>query len=138
LRTSGKKMAAVLPVHVPALHQSHINLVDESGSFVVNGRAFPSGEYKIRSERDIHVLRISGAGQSWGLFLATPCLSPKDPEASQQTKLVFYRYGDQYLLSEIWMKGNTVGHKLPKSRREEVEIAQDKMAQQVIVLAEVN
>jgi hypothetical protein len=36
------------------------------------------------------------------------------------------------------MKGNRVGHKLPCVRREEVEIAQDKTAQQVTVLAELH
>jgi len=58
-------------------------------------------------------------------------------KASQQTKLVFTRYGDQYFLSEIWMAGTTVGQKLPKSRRErELEIAQNETAQQVVILAE--
>ena len=104
-------------------------------NFVITGRTVPRGEYNIRAESDTHLLSISAAGQKPSLFLANPCLSLKGMEASQQTKLVFDRYGDQYFLSEIWMKGNRVGHQLQKSRRE-VEIAQNKTAEQVIVLAQ--
>ena len=56
-------------------------------------------------------------------------------KASEQTKLVFQRYGDQYFLSEIWMEGNKVGHQLAKSRRE-VKMAENETVQQVVILAE--
>jgi len=117
-------------------YAQHIKLkADVPFNFVVTGGTVPKGEYEIRSESDVHILTISGGGQKSSSFLANPCLSLKGMEASQQTKLVFVRYGDQYFLSEIWMKGNGVGHQLPKSRRE-VEVAQNKTAEQVIVLAQ--
>jgi hypothetical protein len=96
----------------------------------------PSGEYTLRSvERIDHAIAISGEGQKSSIFLATPCLSLNAMQAPEQGKLVFTRYGDRYFLSEIWMEGSTVGHKLPKSRRE-VEIAQNGTAQQVVILAD--
>jgi hypothetical protein len=114
-----------------------INLkADVPFNFVVTGGTLPSGEYTLRSiERIDRAVVISGAGEKPSIFLATPCLSLKAMQASQQAKLVFSRYGDQYFLSEIWMAGNTVGHQLPKSRRE-VEIAKNETAQQVVILAE--
>ena len=64
-----------------------------------------------------------------------PRLSLKSGRVSEQTKLVFTRYGEQYFLSEIWMAGYRAGWQVPKSRRE-VEIAQNETVQQVVILAE--
>jgi len=114
-----------------------INLkADIPFNFVVAAGTLPSGEYTIRSEPNSErALALSRAGQKASVFLANPSLSLKGMKASQQTKLVFDRYGDQYFLSEIWVEGSRVGHQLPQSRRE-VEIAQNETVQQVIVLAE--
>lgn len=104
-------------------------------NFIVSGRTLPSGEYTIRSEQGFeHALILSGRGQKPSVFLANPCLLLEAMKASQQTKLVFNRYGAQYFLSEIWMEGNKVGHQLPKSRRE-VEMADNETVQQVVVVA---
>ncbi|HXY13173.1 MAG TPA: hypothetical protein VEI26_01590 [Terriglobales bacterium] len=114
-----------------------INLkVNVPFNFVVTAETLPSGEYTIRSEPNVeHALSINAAGQKSRVFLATPSLSLKGMKASQQTKLVFTRYGDQYFLSEIWMAGNSVGQQLPKGGRE-LEMAQNNTFQQVVVLAE--
>ena len=107
-------------------------------NFVVTGGTLPSGEYMLRSMKTVdHAIAISGEGQKSSIFLATPCLSLKASQAPGQAKLVFTRYGDQYFLSEIWMEGSRVGHKLSKSRRE-VEIAQNETATQVTILAELH
>jgi len=104
-------------------------------NFVVTGETLPGGEYTIRSEPNIeHALSINAAGQNPRVFLANPCLTLKGRKRSDQVKLVFHRYGDQYFLSEIWMVGNSVGQQLPKSRRE-LEMAQNNTFQQVVILA---
>ena len=123
-----------------AIGSAHAQTVNAKANvpfnFVVTGGTLPSGEYTLRSVEGIdHAIAISSEGQKSSIFLATPCLSLKAMQAPEQGKLVFTRYGDQYFLSEIWMEGSTVGHKLPKSRRE-VEIAKNETAQQVIILAE--
>lgn len=106
-------------------------------NFVAPAGTLPSGEYTLRSVGGIdNAISISGEGQKSSIFLATPCLSLKSSQGAGRTKLVFSRYGDQYFLSEIWMQGRTVGHKLPKTRRE-VETAMNQTAQQVVILAEV-
>jgi len=105
-------------------------------NFVVTGGTLPSGEYMLRSVGRIdHAIAISGEGQKSSIFLATPCLSLNPLQAPERGKLVFTRYGDQYFLSEIWTEGSTVGHKLPKTRRQ-MEVAKNERAQQVVILAE--
>lgn len=105
-------------------------------NFVATAGTLPSGEYMLHSvDRSGNAIAISGTGQKTSIFLATPCLSRKAVQSAVQGKLVFTRYGDQYFLSEIWMEGSTVGHKLPKTRRQ-VEIAKNQTPQQVVILAD--
>jgi len=114
-----------------------INLkADVPFNFVVTGETLPSGEYTIRSERNTdHTLTITGVGQTSRVLLAYPCLTLKGGRRSDQTKLVFNRYGNHYFLSEIWVEGNREGQKLHKTRRE-VEMAQNNRLQQAVVVAE--
>ncbi len=65
------------------------------------------------------------------LVLASRCESRK---MSEQSKLVFHRYGNRYFLAQIWMAGNNAGHELPQSRRE-VEVARDYTLQDVVLVA---
>ena len=106
-------------------------------NFVVTGEALPGGEYTIRSEKadPEHELSINRMGRDSEVFLAVPSLSLTGGRPSNQTKLAFNRYGDQYFLSEIWVKGNRVGQKLRKSRRE-IEMSQNSMLQHAVILAE--
>jgi hypothetical protein len=106
-------------------------------NFVVTGETLLGGEYTIRSEKTdpAHELTVNGMGQSPRVFLAVPCLSLNEGRPSNRTKLVFDRYGDQYFLSEIWVKGNWVGEKLLSGRRE-IERAQNNRLQQRVVIAE--
>jgi hypothetical protein len=106
-------------------------------NFVVSGGTLRGGEYTFRSEKTDpeHELTINAMGQSSRIFLAVPCLSLKAGRPSNQTELVFGRYGDLYFLSEIWVKGKSVGQRLPKTGRE-VEMAKNDSLQQVVILAE--
>ena len=53
---------------------------------------------------------------------------------SEQSKLVFHRYGDRYFLAQIWMAGSNSGQELPKSPRE-TEAARDYTVQEVVLVA---
>jgi len=100
-------------------------------NFVVGNTTLPSGEYTIRSLTS-QALYIDSSGHNPIVFLANTCRSTRP---SAQTKLVFARYGDRYFLSEMWMKGNSGGRQLPKSRGK-LQVAENEMAQPVVVLAE--
>jgi len=46
---------------------------------------------------------------------------------------VFHRYGQRYFLSQVWMKGDNIGHQVPASSWE-VEVAKDFSMDEVVVL----
>ncbi len=102
-------------------------------NFIVNGATLPSGEYNIQGLGTAgNAMSIVSSDKSVkSLALAGRCESLK---TSEQTKLVFHRYGDRYFLSQIWMAGNNAGHEIPKSRRES-EVAKDYTLQEVVLVA---
>lgn len=59
------------------------------------------------------------------------------PCAGKQTvsRLVFHRYGNTYLLSEIWPEGYDCGHQAPVTSRERELKARNRVPDETIVLA---
>ena len=57
--------------------------------------------------------------------------------AGNQTasRLVFHRYGNTYLLSQIWTAGNNCGRQVPVTRRERELAARHRAPDETIVLA---
>ena len=101
--------------------------------FVVHDATLPSGEYTIATlgmGSDAISIRNSEQKEQ-SLKLSHRCESLK---TSQQTKLVFHRYGNRYFLSQIWVAGDNAGRELTKSRQE-VEVAQDYTMQNVLLVA---
>ena len=103
-------------------------------SFVVNGPALPSGEYKIEglgvTGSAISIRNLDGKGN--GLVLAQPC---EAGATSTRSKLVFHRYGNRYFLAKIWLAGSKSGREIPTSRNE-VELAKATAPENVVLLAE--
>src|SRR6202008_2214501 len=68
-------------------------------SFTVNKKVLPPGTYNVSSSA-AHSLVIRGFG-------AGAIILGQHPESSNSPspKLVFHRYGDEYLLREVWMSG---------------------------------
>ncbi len=81
-------------------------------SFTVNGKTLPAGTYRVSVEAAQGTLFVRGSAQA-ALSLTGVIQSPKDTEA----KLVFHKYGDQYILKQAWMGGGS-GRELPESRLE--------------------
>ena len=102
-------------------------------NFIVSGATLPSGQYTIKdfgaTGNVISIRTLDNKAKS--LILKRRCESLK---ASEQTKLVFHRYGDRYFLAQIWMAGNKSGNELPKSPREG-EVARDYSLQEVVLVA---
>jgi len=102
--------------------------------FIVNKETLPAGQYSIKSlgdssARALFVRSLNGTDKTTVIANGV-----EDRAVSNQTKLVFLRYGDRYFLSEIWVEGNSSGHQLPKSPRE-AEVAMDYSPQPVVVMA---
>ena len=104
--------------------------------FVVNQAALPAGAYRIDSvstttSTQILALRSEDARVAM-LIVGNHATSTKP---SENSRLVFRRYGDQYFLSQIWVAGQTSGHELPISRREAELAKSQQPSEDVIVLA---
>jgi hypothetical protein len=102
-------------------------------NFTANGAKLPAGQYTITGLGIAgEALAIRNADQkAETLVMGHRCESLT---TSQQSKLVFHRYGDRYFLAQVWTAGNDAGRELPKSRQE-VEVAQDYTSQNVVLVA---
>jgi hypothetical protein len=76
------------------------------------GQQLPAGHYIVTSKDGF--IRIFSTSKQ-GLFVPTHAAVRA---ASEQSKLVFHRYGDTYFLSCVWVKGTTTGKELYPSRAE--------------------
>jgi hypothetical protein len=87
-------------------------VVDVPFAFSVAGQQLPAGHYFVTSKDDF--IRIFNANKQSALVPTHAAVRA----ASDDTKLVFHRYGDTYYLSCVWMRGQTTGKELFRSRAE--------------------
>ena len=80
-------------------------------SFVVNSRTLPPGNYRV-SEMSAGVLYLRDLVH--GAFAVN---SPVNDAAGRRPRLVFHRYGEEYVLRQVWTT-STLGRELPEPRRE--------------------
>jgi hypothetical protein len=99
--------------------------------FMVNNKMIPAGECVVKST-DGTVLTISNFEARKAALVSS---SHEDAAKSDRTVMVFQRYGSQYFLSEIRIKGAEVSYKLPQSRAEIELRAQNAPASQTTLLA---
>jgi len=84
--------------------------------FVVANQTLPAGKYTITPLGET-VFRIHGAG-NLGALVHTHSTERTEPASA--TKMVFRRYRDTQLLSEIWIVGNRIGRQVfvPAAKKE--------------------
>ena len=76
-------------------------------AFTVGNATLPAGNYTITPvEDDPKVLELSGANTS--VFFQTLSAQPK--ETPSDDEVVFHRYGDRYVLKNIWTLGSDTGY----------------------------
>jgi len=74
--------------------------------FTVGNATVPAGSYTIRpDDTDPQILELTGAHGS--VFFQTDYAEA--PQTPSKTEVVFKRYGNQYLLKNIWVVGSTSG-----------------------------
>jgi hypothetical protein len=117
-----------------AVAQTIYMKADVPFNFIVGKETLPAGQYTIESFGTVsgRTLLIRSEDNKPKALVNTNGAQVR--EASQQSKLVFTRYGDRCFLSEIRVRGSELGHRLPKSARE-AEVAMDSNPQDVVVLA---
>jgi len=87
-------------------------VADVPFAFSVAGQQFPAGHYTLTAKDDF--IGIFGANKQV-LFVPTHAAVRS---ATDDTKLVFHRYGDTFFLSCVWMRGRNTGKELYRSRTE--------------------
>jgi hypothetical protein len=78
-------------------------------SFTVKGKVLPAGTYNVSNNNNALLIRGFGGGT---VTMGNRAESSK----SSSPKLVFHRYGDEYILREVWMGSS--GYQLPQTSRE--------------------
>jgi hypothetical protein len=80
-------------------------------SFTVDKKVLPAGTYDVTSG-NAHALLIRGFGAG------TVIMGQRaESSTSGSPRLVFHRYGTEYILREVWM-GGASGYQLPQTARE--------------------
>ena len=97
--------------------------------FMAGDTMFPAGHYKVGPMTE-QVLLIQGDEDR----KITVAHAVERREPSDTSKLVFHKYGERYILTQIWVQGETRGRELPKSALEK-ELASGRRAEAVAVVA---
>ncbi len=85
-------------------------------AFRAGDQSLPAGKYTLVSNLvNGTVLIRADEGKDQMFILTNACGGSK---ASENAKLVFHRYGDQYFLSQVWHPGYSQGRELPRSSAE--------------------
>ena len=103
--------------------------------FAVGDRAYPAGEYTLKSAMDnTWIIRLENTQESTGSFISSINCENRAP--SKETKLVFHRMGGRYFLYQVWVAGSMTGREFPKGRIE-VELAQNHETPESVIVAAV-
>ena len=101
--------------------------------FVVEKATMPAGDYSIEAlSSSSKALTIRN--RDAGIQKLTLSNSASSVDFSQETRLVFHRYGDVYFLSQIWVQGANEGRELRMTRRE-IELAKNATPELVVLAA---
>jgi hypothetical protein len=132
LRTALLALTVLLLATAAHAQQTNVK-ADVPFDFVVGDRAYPAGEYTVKSISDSGMaLRIDNTQEpEMGLILSNSCHSL---QPSTGTKLVFQRLGDHYFLYQIWTEGNSSGREFPKSKAQ-TQLAQNRQKPQLLIVA---
>ena len=124
---------AVILLATTARAQQNAVKADVPFDFTVGDRAYPAGEYTLKSTSyDAGIIRLDNTQEAIAGFVSSnPCANGAP---SKETKLVFHRIGGRYFLYRVWTAGNLTGHEFPKGRAE-VEYASNNDKPEFVVVA---
>jgi hypothetical protein len=117
IRTAVIVSALAVALVSPALHAQNPFMqsqVDIPFAFEAGLAHFTAGKYILSAPRE-HILVVQGTTRS-GLTMSSyeTSLTP-----ASESKVVFYRYGNQYFLREVWIKGKVDHLRCVESKAEE-------------------
>jgi hypothetical protein len=129
LRTSILALALAAAGHAQSTVELHANI---PFNFVAGSATLDAGEYAVDQAHSglIDVKSANGKGSAF-LFAG-----PGDCAGNQTTsRLVFHRYGNTYVLSQIWTRGDNCGRTVQVTARERELAARHKAPDETIIVA---
>ena len=84
-------------------------------AFHVRDAALPAGSYTVEEFKTAGTLLITNNESGKAIFTVAP---PTRSGETEESKLVFNKYGDQYFLSELWFAGKGAGDCVPMGKLE--------------------
>jgi hypothetical protein len=127
-------MSLALLISAAAQAQTTHMKVTVPFAFTAGNVQLPAGDYKVDAmgawggpTLSVHNMN-SNAGS---VVLSIQCRSPKP---TPNAKLVFYRYGHEYFLAEVWNGNSFVGSQI-KTNPRQMELAKNQSKDQVVLIA---
>jgi hypothetical protein len=127
-------MSLALLMSAAAQAQTTHMIVTVPFEFTAGNVQLPAGEYEVEamgpwggSTLSVHNVN-SNAGS---VVLSNSCQSKK-PAAD--AKLVFYRYGHQYFLAQVWNRNSSAGSQIQINPRQ-TELAKNQSKDEVVLIA---
>ena len=135
-RLSGLLAIAALAVAVaaPLSAQSTRVTANIPFEFMIGNKTMPSGDYSVLSVSPPNILQIRNSETNVGALAVTGSVGSGDVSQAGSPRLVFNRYGDHYVLSQIWDGSSGTGHELPIARSER-ELAKTASVNRIEILA---
>src|SRR5262249_21555602 len=99
--------------------------------YEVGNAAMKAGNCSVRGISTATVLAFSCAVSETKLALSRAVAG----KLATETKLVFHKYGDQYFLAQVWVKGEDTGRELQTTRTEN-ELMSKASPDSVVILAQ--
>ncbi len=99
--------------------------------FSVDGKIFHSGSYTIAPLTDKTVALRSVEGKQSAVIMTNAVTTANNISGP---KLVFHRYGDDYFLTQAWLRVSDTGREFPVSA-DEIRMAREYSQQQVVLVA---
>ena len=116
-------LALLLPAGISPVSAQNTTLKAKiSFAFTVCRESLPAGTYTLKHlSNNTQTLVIQNEENRKAVDIA--CVNDiSTSQAVSEGKLIFNRYGDQYFLTEAWWPGDTSGHALVKSEKEQALI----------------
>jgi hypothetical protein len=117
VRRIGIAAGLLLTAGVPQARAQVTSAVQFTTSFpfAVGYATVPAGTYTIRRDDDDPSILLL-TGEHVGVLFLTDNIESRD--AAAKTEIVFDRYGDGYVLKDIWMEGSTTGAEAMRAEAE--------------------
>ena len=97
-------------------HQLEVNV---PFNFTVCSEQLPAGKYKLRPISSADPRLVIMSSDNYRAAVISCAHDVQAPKRTTTGKLVFNRYGNEYFLSELWLRDEMTGRELLKSEREE-------------------